>query len=96
MVHHISTDVQIGGRAMASKTKVPHRTGRSPEVHDLLQKFVDWYGLTQDFVDATEHAGSCRCDKCLKFWSTLGPDEDGKFGPFSGDEVEEYRTEHGD
>jgi len=29
-------------------------------------------------------------------WSELGPDFDGRFGPFSVAEIERYRTEHGD
>lgn len=41
----------------------------------------------EDFREATEHSGSCRCEKCLKWWVTIGPDDNGQYGPFTEAEV---------
>lgn len=40
-----------------------------------------------DFMEESNHSGSCRCDLCLQWWATLGPDDDGKYGPFIEAEV---------
>lgn len=48
-------------------------------------------GLAQmvgpNFVEASDHSGSCRCSLCLRWWATVGPDDDGKHGPFTKAEI---------
>lgn len=40
-----------------------------------------------DFREATEHPGTCRCELCLQWWATISPNDDGKYGPFTKAEV---------
>jgi hypothetical protein len=66
------------------------RERRNPAIQTLLDAFVEAVGIEQDFVDSSEHPYHCRCDKCLSWWASMGPeDPDGPtFGPFSQAEVE--------
>lgn len=46
--------------------------------------------IESDFMEASNHPGSCRCDICLEWWVQMGPDEDSQgepsFGPFTKEE----------
>ena len=66
----------------------------SEEKTPLQQKigaiFAD-LGVTEGFMAASDHAYSCKCDDCLKWWLTVGPEDAGggwSFGPFTQAEFE--------
>lgn len=54
---------------------------------NFLQKLAEEAGITQEFVDASNHDYYCRCEKCKGWWQRMGPDEEGSFGPFSREEI---------
>ena len=72
------------------------RARRAPAVQEFLDAFVEAFDIEQDFVDASAHPPHCRCEKCLSWWTHMGPDpETEDFGPFSREEVEEYCKDNG-
>ena len=57
---------------------------RTPLQQAIRDMFSD--DLDVEFMDATEHPYTCRCESCIKWWVTMGPEEgpDGwTFGPFT-------------
>jgi hypothetical protein len=38
-------------------------------------------------IRGTMHGGSCRCISCHVWWTLLGPDESGGYGPFKAEEI---------
>lgn len=44
-------------------------------------------GIPQSFMEASDHAYFCRCEKCREWWVRMGPDEEGSFGPFTREEI---------
>lgn len=73
------------------------RSRRAPALQNFIDTFIENMGIEQDFVDSSEHPYKCRCDKCLSWWATMGPEDpnDMSFGPFNQDEVEAYCQEMG-
>lgn len=67
--------------------RLPDGSKRAPALQELLQKMVDDFEINQAIIDASDHPGHCRCDKCREWWASLGPDEDGNYGPFSQEEM---------
>lgn len=70
---------------------------QNPMIQALLDDLAGQAGISQSFIEAGDHPIVCRCDKCLEWWTTM-PDEDPKnpsYGPFSAQEVEAYRAQHG-
>lgn len=62
--------------------------------------------VDSDFMDASDHRFRCKCEKCLQWWVTIGPEDTGagwSFGPFSevefvaaGGIVPEYALDEAD
>lgn len=50
-----------------------------------------------EFAEASNHPYRCRCQKCLDWWVSVGPDggEPDNFGPFTTDEVKARAKERG-
>lgn len=73
------------------------RGRRAPAIQNFIDEFVEAFGIEQDFVDASEHPPNCRCDKCLAWWASMGPEDDeGQyFGPFTSAEVKAHCRKHG-
>jgi hypothetical protein len=43
----------------------------------------------QKALDAgSNHPYRCRCEKCRQWWKLMGADENGKYGPFAREEIE--------
>ena len=61
---------------------LPDGSERTQNVIDFLQAFVDKTGISQGFVDSSDHPYTCTCAQCAEWWRTIGPDEDGLYGPF--------------
>jgi len=62
----------------------------------FLNSFAEGAGIGPDFIAASDHPYDCRCEKCLAWWASIGPEGDdpdtpGAFGPFTKQEVEAYR-----
>lgn len=38
-------------------------------------------------IRGTMHGGGCRCVSCQVWWTLLGPDEQGTYGPFAAEEI---------
>lgn len=57
------------------------------ELQKLITSLRAKWNIGQDFVAACDHVYSCRCEKCLQWWATIGPDDGGDYGPFSLDEI---------
>ena len=57
------------------------------EYADAVQRC---FGISDNFVAASDHNYRCKCDACREWWLTMGPENNGpgdcKFGPF-GDEL---------
>lgn len=64
----------------------------------LLQRFAEFYGISPTEADvlnlSQSHNYYCRCDACLFWWSRVGADENGKFGPFAAWEIALARAEN--
>lgn len=56
-----------------------------------MKQLLSEFNINPDVVDASDHPGYCRCDKCLKWWVAVGPEEldNGvwSFGPFTHEEA---------
>jgi len=68
---------------------------RSPALQAFLDAFADKAGIEPDFIAASDHAYNCRCQKCLDWWASMGPDGDDPdapyaYGPFSKEEIDAY------
>jgi hypothetical protein len=59
-----------------------------------MPDFKSILGISDDFAEASEHKANCRCDKCLMWWATMPPGEDGETGPFTLSELQAYRDTH--
>jgi len=70
------------------------RSRRGPHLQAFLDAFAEKAGIPYDFAAASEHPYNCRCDKCLAWWASMGPDEDDGYGPFEPQEIEEYKRAH--
>lgn len=70
------------------------RQRRTPALQSFLDSFAESCGIPADFIAAGDHPYTCRCQKCLDWWASMGPDgepdESGAFGPFSRGEIEDY------
>ena len=70
---------------------------RTPALQNLLDAFAEEFDIPQRFRDASEHRYNCRCDKCLSWWASMGPDgepeEEGAWGPFTWEEIKEYKED---
>jgi len=50
-------------------------------------------GIDPKIFDASDHPYTCKCEKCLMWWSGMGRDPDSdSFGPFTDDEIAEYHS----
>lgn len=63
-----------------------------------LQHFVDNLEamVGDDIAAATDHPRECTCSLCLKWWASMPDEEEGSpmCGPFTREQVEEYRKTH--
>jgi len=50
------------------------RSRRGPHLQAFLDAFAEKAGIPYDFAAASEHPYNCRCDKCLAWWASMGPD----------------------
>jgi hypothetical protein len=48
----------------------------------------------QVFATGCEHSYRCRCTLCRHWWLSVGPEDDGKFGPFGLELWEDYAAKH--
>jgi hypothetical protein len=65
-------------------------------LQDFLSNMQKQLNIPDEFVQASDHPSLCRCDKCLNWWATMGPDPDyNSCGPFSLDEVNAKRIKLG-
>ena len=72
--------------------QLPDGSQRAPRLQNLLQNLANEFGIEQEFIDASDHPGHCRCEKCLAWWSIMydaDPDNP-DYGPFTKEEIEEY------
>ncbi len=63
-----------------------------------LQKFLDLMaydlGISQGFVEASDHPYTCKCEKCKEWWKKMGPNSGtDAYGPFTAEEIEEGEDE---
>ena len=71
-----------------SEFNQPHLRPKTP-----LQQFVADVsraaGVSEDFMEASDHAYGCRCEKCLDWWRTMAVCEDGHWetGAFTVEEL---------
>lgn len=67
--------------------------GKSPEMERIINELQVEFGITNSFREASDHPYNCKCDKCLKWWLAIGPDEDENgepdWGPFTAEEIAE-------
>jgi hypothetical protein len=56
-------------------------------LRDTMRQHLLQAGMPPDFLEASDHDFYCRCDKCKEWWRTMGPEEEGTFGPFSREEI---------
>ena len=63
-----------------------------PNEEPIVLQYPDF----QVFATASSHAYGCRCFACKEWWLGLGPEEDGKFGPFGLELWDEYAEKHGE
>jgi hypothetical protein len=61
-----------------------------PNIEPVVLQYPDF----QVFSTATEHAYGCRCWMCREWWLSVGPEDNGKFGPFGMELWEEYADKH--
>jgi hypothetical protein len=73
------------------------REQRSPGMQSFIDTLAEDLGIEQMFIEASEHPSGCSCEKCLHWWSRIGPEdeENPSFGPFSQEQVEAYCKENG-
>lgn len=66
---------------------------RSAALQNFLDAFAQNSGMTYEEKRVLDiggsHQGSCTCDTCRKYWALMGPDEEGKYGPWTLEELEE-------
>lgn len=65
--------------------------GESKALTPLQQRVASMFKdlVSVDFMEASNHSGSCKCQKCLQWWVQMGPEETSygwSFGPFSKEE----------
>ena len=54
-----------------------------PGLTAFLQAMANEAGISQEFMDASDHPYTCTCAKCAQWWREMGPDPDtGEYGPF--------------
>lgn len=70
--------------------EMAEREARHPHLQAFLDEYAGEHEIPDDFVAATAHPFTCRCDRCKDWWSEVGPDEDGSFGPFREAEIMKY------
>lgn len=58
----------------------------------LKNQLVEQFGISDNFIAASDHKYSCRCDICLQWWVQAGVEELGegeyRAGPFTREEFE--------
>jgi hypothetical protein len=54
---------------------------RAPALQAFLDAFAAQAGIKADFIEASDHPGSCACAICFDWWVEMGNDEEG-YGPF--------------
>lgn len=66
------------------------RTRRAPRLQCAIDGLARDLGISPDFVVASDHKYSCRCDKCKEWWRACGPEPesgDDGYGPFTKEEI---------
>ena len=60
-------------------------------LQSFLGAFCESAGIDEEeraMLDAgSAHAYDCHCDVCKEWWRSVGPDEDGNYGPFTREEI---------
>lgn len=70
-----------------------HRTYRLADVLNTMKDILIEHGDTAVDVENLRFAGDhpyyCRCERCRRWWKSVGPDPDtDRYGPFSKEEIE--------
>lgn len=77
-------------------------TRRTPQLQQYLDNLARKFGFTPELKSTldigSDHPFGCTCPVCAEWWKTMGPDEDGRFGPFGtvlpdGTKASDYLTE---
>lgn len=61
---------------------------QAPTLQDSIDRLREYLSTSKDFIDASNHPYSCRCDKCRDWWKAVGPDR-ASYGPFTKEEIDE-------
>jgi len=62
---------------------------RSDRMQAFVESLKQTLNVSNDFVELSDHPYSCRCEKCLQWWVSMGPEDLGHgwgFGPFTEQE----------
>lgn len=70
---------------------------RNPNIQKMLDKMAEKFSIPADFIESSDHPYSCKCDKCLMWWTLMGrnPETD-RYGPFTDEEIEAARKAGGE
>jgi len=56
------------------------------------EKLAEVLGIPKEtsniLLAGADHPEYCRCEICKQYWQLIGSDEDGNYGPFSIEEIE--------
>ena len=64
---------------------------RAPKLQSMLDKLADKFNISSEFIEASDHPYSCKCDQCAEWWLQMGRDPDTKqYGAFTDMEMKEY------
>jgi hypothetical protein len=62
---------------------------RAQGLQGFLERYAELVGISDDFLESSEHPYTCKCDKCRSWWKDMGPDPTtGRYGPFTNEEIE--------
>jgi hypothetical protein len=68
------------------------------EFQKRMRALAEEAGVTDEFVESSNHPYHCRCDKCRDWWLAMGPEQDKRgqcsFGPFGDELWPEYAVRH--
>lgn len=65
---------------------------RSPAIQQFLDDFAVQADIQPDFVAASDHPYTCRCNICLAWWVKMVDAEDNEYSPFTQLEIETARA----
>ena len=70
------------------------------EHHPAVRRFLEGKmnvdnEQTGVLVEGSRHPYQCRCCTCLAWWSMLGPEDGGSWGPFTHEEIRDHVAQKG-